>query len=47
VVGVATLEFGGIYAPLRIDLWVPFGYWAGNAADFAAVLQVHQGWIRP
>ena len=33
VVGVATPEFAGIYAPLRIDLWVPFGYWAGNDAD--------------
>ena len=32
VVGVAPPEFAGIYAPLRIDLWVPFRYWAGNAA---------------
>jgi hypothetical protein len=30
---VAPPEFAGIYAPLRIDLWVPFRYWAGNAAD--------------
>jgi len=33
VVGVAPPEFAGIYAPLRIDLWVPFGYWAGKDAD--------------
>jgi predicted permease len=33
VVGVAPPEFTGIYAPLRIDLWVPFGYWAGASAD--------------
>jgi len=33
VVGVAPPEFAGIYAPLRIDLWVPFRYWAGNTAD--------------
>jgi predicted permease len=33
VVGVAPPEFAGIYAPLRIDLWVPFRYWAGNAAE--------------
>ena len=32
-VGVAPSEFAGIYAPLRIDLWVPFRYWAGNDAD--------------
>jgi len=33
VVGVAPPDFTGIYAPLRIDLWVPFRYWAGNDAD--------------
>ncbi len=33
VVGVAPPEFAGIYAPLRIDLWVPFRYWAGSDAD--------------
>lgn len=33
VVGVAPPEFAGIYAPLRIDLWVPFRYWAGNDVD--------------
>ena len=33
VVGVASPEFAGIYAPLRIDLWVPFRYWAGSHAD--------------
>ncbi len=33
VVGVTPPEFAGIYAPLRIDLWVPFRYWAGNAAE--------------
>jgi len=33
VVGVAPPEFAGIYAPLRIDLWVPFHYWAGKDAD--------------
>jgi macrolide transport system ATP-binding/permease protein len=32
VVGVAPPEFAGIYAPLRIDLWVPFRYWAGDRA---------------
>lgn len=33
VVGVAPREFGGIYAPLRIDLWIPFRYWAGNDSE--------------
>jgi len=33
VIGVAPPEFAGIYAPLRIDLWVPFRYWAGSNAD--------------
>jgi predicted permease len=33
VVGVAPPEFGGIYMPLRIDLWVPFRLWAGSNAD--------------
>ena len=33
VVGVAPPEFAGIYAPLRIDLWVPFRYWAGKDSD--------------
>jgi len=33
VVGVAAPEFAGIYMPLRIDLWVPFHFWAGNNAD--------------
>jgi putative ABC transport system permease protein len=33
VIGVAPPEFAGIYAPLRIDLWVPFRYWAGANAD--------------
>ena len=33
VIGVAPPEFAGIYAPLRIDLWVPFRYWAGKDAD--------------
>lgn len=32
VVGVAPSEFAGIFAPLRIDLWVPYRYWAGNEA---------------
>ena len=32
VIGVAPPEFAGIYAPLRIDLWVPFQYWAGDDA---------------
>lgn len=38
VVGVAPKEFGGIYAPLRIDLWVPFGYWAGENAERRRVM---------
>jgi predicted permease len=33
LVGVAPPEFGGIYMPLRIDLWVPFRFWAGDNAD--------------
>jgi len=33
VIGVAPQEFAGINAPLRIDLWVPFRYWAGNNTD--------------
>lgn len=32
VIGVAPPEFGGIYIPLRIDLWVPFRFWAGENA---------------
>jgi putative ABC transport system permease protein len=32
VVGVAAPEFGGIYQPMRIDLWVPFRFWAGQRA---------------
>jgi len=33
IVGVAPPEFAGIDMPLRIDLWVPFRFWAGaNAA---------------
>ena len=39
VVGVAPAEFAGIYAPLRIDLWVPFPYWAGvDAANRRGML---------
>ncbi len=30
VVGVAPPEYGGIYMPVRIDLWVPFRFWAGE-----------------
>jgi predicted permease len=38
VVGVAPPEFGGIYAPLRIDLWVPFRYWAGENVSRTQVM---------
>ncbi len=38
VVGVAPPEFGGIYMPLRIDLWVPFRFWAGNNAEQRRVM---------
>jgi putative ABC transport system permease protein len=38
VVGVAPPEFGGIYMPLRIDLWVPFGWWAGDRASHTSVM---------
>ena len=38
VVGVAPPEFGGIYLPLRIDLWVPFGFWAGENAQHRRVM---------
>jgi putative ABC transport system permease protein len=38
VVGVAPPEFGGIYAPLRIDLWVPYHFWAGNNAEQRRVM---------
>jgi putative ABC transport system permease protein len=39
VVGVTRPEFGGIYMPLRIDLWVPFRFWAGdNAARMRVML---------
>jgi len=38
VVGVTRPEFGGIYMPLRIDLWVPFRYWAGSNADHMRVM---------
>jgi len=40
VVGVAPPEFAGIYAPLRIDLWVPFRYWAGAGADTHRVMVI-------
>ena len=33
VAGVTPPEFGGIYLPLRIELWVPFQYWAAGRAD--------------
>jgi predicted permease len=38
VVGVAAQEFGGIYQPLRIDLWVPFQFWAGEHAKNRRVM---------
>jgi predicted permease len=38
VSGVAPPEFAGIYAPLRIDLWVPFRYWAGQDAQRRRVM---------
>jgi predicted permease len=38
VCGVAPPEFGGTYAPLRIDLWVPFRYWAGQDAPRRRVM---------
>jgi putative ABC transport system permease protein len=40
VSGVAPPEFGGIYSPLRIDLWVPFRYWAGQDAPRRRVMLV-------
>ena len=38
LVGVAAQEFGGIYQPLRIDLWVPFEFWAGEHAKDRRVM---------
>ena len=38
VVGVAPPEFGGVYLPLRIDLWVPFKFWAGENAEHMRVM---------
>ncbi len=38
VIGVAPPEFGGIYLPLRIDLWVPFRFWAGANAEHRRVM---------
>jgi predicted permease len=38
VVGVAPPEFGGIYVPLRIDLWVPYRLWAGENAERMRVM---------
>ncbi len=38
VVGVAPPDFGGIYMPLRIDLWVPLRFWAGENADRMKVM---------
>jgi predicted permease len=38
VVGVASPEFAGIYMPLRIDLWVPFRFWAGANQDHMRVM---------
>jgi len=38
VVGVTPPEFGGIYLPLRIDLWVPFRFWAGDNAERMRVM---------
>ena len=38
VVGVTRPEFGGIYLPLRIDLWVPFRFWAGDNAEHTRVM---------
>ena len=38
VLGVTAPEFGGIYMPLRIDLWVPFRFWAGENAERMRVM---------
>jgi predicted permease len=38
VIGVTAPEFGGIYMPLRIDLWVPFRFWAGENAERRRVM---------
>ncbi len=38
VVGVTPPEFAGIYMPVRIDLWVPFRFWAGDRADQMRVM---------
>jgi putative ABC transport system permease protein len=38
VVGVTPPEFGGIYMPLRIDLWVPFRFWAGDHPEHRRVM---------
>jgi predicted permease len=38
VIGVVAPEFGGIYMPLRIDLWVPFRFWAGENAERMRVM---------
>jgi predicted permease len=38
VIGVTPPEFGGIYMPLRIDLWVPFRFWAGENAEHMRVM---------
>ncbi len=45
VVGVAPPEFGGVYMPIRIDLWVPFRYWAGKNADSMRVMVI--GSLKP
>jgi predicted permease len=45
VVGVASPEFAGIYMPVRIDLWVPFRFWAGENAGRMRVMVF--GTLRP
>jgi len=39
VVGVAPPEFAGIYLPLNMDIWVPFGTWAAQYPGLATELE--------
>jgi predicted permease len=39
IVGVAPRVFAGIYLPLNMDIWVPFGAWAAQYPTLAAELE--------
>ncbi len=39
IAGVAPREFAGIYLPLNMDIWVPFGTWSRQYPELAVQLE--------